>query len=219
MKILALEFSSRQRSVAVVHRRHDRQVMSEVIETGGAGAGAVGLIDGALRQAGLEREEIDCLAVGLGPGSYTGVRLAIAVAQGWKLAREQHGLKLLGVSSADALAAQAIDQGLQGLVTAVINAQRGEFYLTSYDLAQDDTRQVEPLHLALLAEVQKRAASGARLIGPETPVPQVRLFYPRASALGRLAATRSDFIAGEKLEPIYLRETTFVKAPVPRINF
>jgi len=36
----------------------------------------------ALKQAGLEREAIDCIAVGLGPGSYTGIRSAIALAQG-----------------------------------------------------------------------------------------------------------------------------------------
>jgi len=40
---------------------------------------------------------------------------------------------------------------------------------------------------------------------------------PTAAMLARLAAERSDFIAGEKLEPIYLRETSFVKAPPPRI--
>ena len=62
------------------------------------------MIESALRQAGLEREEIECIAVGLGPGSYTGIRAAIALAQGWQLAR---GVKLLGVSSAECLATQA----------------------------------------------------------------------------------------------------------------
>ena len=35
--------------------------------------------------------------------------------------------------------------------------------------------------------------------------------------IARLAATRTDYVSGDKLEPIYLRETTFVKAPPPRI--
>ena len=60
--------------------------------------GRPALIDDALREAGVEREQIDCLAIGLGPGSYTGVRAAIAVAQGWQLAR---GIRLLGVSTAE----------------------------------------------------------------------------------------------------------------------
>jgi len=44
-----------------------------------------------------------------------------------------------------------------------------------------------------------------------------RVVLPRAVTIARLAATRTDFLPGEKLEPIYLRETTFVKAPPPRI--
>ena len=39
---------------------------------------------------------------------------------------------------------------------------------------------------------------------------------PSAAELGRLAARRIDFVPGEKLEPIYLRETTFAKAPPPK---
>jgi hypothetical protein len=46
--------------------------------------------------------------------------------------------------------------------------------------------------------------------------PEGRLVFPRATMLGQLASGRSDFVAGEKLEPIYLRETKFVKAPPPR---
>ena len=48
------------------------------------------------------REAIEAIAVGLGPGSYTGIRAAIALAQGWQLARE---VKTLGVSSVAAMAA------------------------------------------------------------------------------------------------------------------
>ena len=47
---------------------------------------AFGLVEDALRQAQLDRAQIECLAIGLGPGSYNGMRLAIAVAQGWQLA-------------------------------------------------------------------------------------------------------------------------------------
>ncbi len=43
------------------------------------------------------------------------------------------------------------------------------------------------------------------------------MVFPRAATLGQLAAGRADFVSGEKLEPIYLRETKFVKAPPPRV--
>ena len=43
------------------------------------------------------------------------------------------------------------------------------------------------------------------------------VLLPAAAMVAQLAAGRSDFIAGEKLEPVYLRETTFVKAPPARV--
>src|SRR5438477_10421744 len=140
MKILALEFSSPQRSVAVVESVADAsspplpRVISEVIETGSLGANAIGMIDAALRQAQIEREQIECLAVGLGPGSYHGIRLAIAVAQGWQLAAGHERLKLLGISSANCIASQARDEGGLGRVIVLIDAQRGEFYQATYDI-------------------------------------------------------------------------------------
>src|SRR5215468_10964777 len=105
MMILALEFSSAQRSVAIfkVSGAHP-EVSSEVVETGGRGTKAFEMIEEAMRQAQVEREQIELLAVGLGPGSYTGIRAAISIAQGWQLARE---VKLAGISSADCVAAQA----------------------------------------------------------------------------------------------------------------
>src|SRR5262245_54096856 len=115
MKILALEFSSAQRSVAVVqstpahHSAHAAPPLSEVIETGGRATKAVGMVEQTLRGAQLEREQIDCVAVGLGPGSYNGIRAAIAFAQGWKLAR---GVKLLGISSVECIAEQAHLDGM-----------------------------------------------------------------------------------------------------------
>src|SRR5437870_3795031 len=122
MKILALEFSSPQRSVAVVegdtlkggHQTFGVHSLgcppaaprvSEIIETGGLGTGALGMVESALRQGQLEREQIECLAIGLGPGSYTGIRLAIALAQGWQLAAGS--VRLLGISSTECLVAQA----------------------------------------------------------------------------------------------------------------
>ena len=67
--------------------------------------------------------------------------------------------------------------------------------------------------------MQARAAAGQVIVGPEVTrwFPSGRIVFPRAATLARLAASRTDFADGESLEPIYLRETTFVKAPPPRI--
>src|SRR5688572_23493699 len=133
MKILALEFSSERRSVAVVE---NGDVLGEAHEQGGKHTRAFPLIEQALAAACIEREQIECVAVGLGPGSYMGIRIAIAIAQGWQLAR---GVKTAGVKSAD-----------------------------------------------------------------------------EARRVGLLVAEKNEFVAADKLEPIYLRPTSFVKAPPTR---
>jgi tRNA A37 threonylcarbamoyladenosine modification protein TsaB len=146
------------------------------------------------------------------------VRVAIAVAQGWQLAVGAKGIKLLGISSAETLAALAQEEGMAGRVAVAIDAQRNEFYLADYELDATGWRALTPLRLATLAEVQAREAAGEIIVGPEvgTCFPRGRLLIPRAATLGGLAVGRTDFIPGEKLEPIYLRETKFVKAPPRR---
>jgi tRNA threonylcarbamoyl adenosine modification protein YeaZ len=217
MKILALEFSSSQRSVAVVQGAPDTPASSasEVIQTGSREGPGLGLIEDALRLAGVEREQIECLAIGLGPGSYVGIRSAVSLAQGWQLARPAGGLKLLGISSAECLAAQAQAEGLTGPVHVVIDAQRNEFYLATYELSLGVRRETASLRLASFAEVEALDRAGAVLVGPEVLrwFQRGRQVFPRAAVLGQLAAQRTDFCPGDKLEPIYLRETRFVKAP------
>jgi tRNA threonylcarbamoyladenosine biosynthesis protein TsaB len=214
MTILALEFSSPQRSVAVL-RTGGPAVAAEVVETGGRGTNAFGMIEQVLAGAKIEREQIDVLAVGLGPGSYTGIRAAISLAQGWQLAR---GVKLLGVSSVETIAAQAHAEKVPGRVNVVIDAQRNEFYLATHEITADGWREIAPLKIMTKAEVESRAAGGEVLIGPEVTkwFPGRRLIFPRAAVLAELAGRRSDFTPGEGLEPIYLRETNFVKAPPVR---
>ena len=220
MKILALEFSSPQRSVAVVQDGPDgeRLVLTERVETGIRSTHAFGMIEAALDVAQLEREQIDCLAVGMGPGSYNGIRLAIALAQGWQLGSRQNGVKLLGISSAECLAAQAQSEGIFGRVGVVIDAQRNEFYFARYEISDSAWGEVEPLRLTGLSEIQAWLQDGAAVVGPEAPrwFPGSRVVVPRAETLRRLALGRNDFITAEKLEPIYLRETNFVKAAPSR---
>ncbi|HLX95156.1 MAG TPA: tRNA (adenosine(37)-N6)-threonylcarbamoyltransferase complex dimerization subunit type 1 TsaB [Verrucomicrobiae bacterium] len=211
MTILALEFSSAQRSAAVVHRGGHPHISAEAVETGTGGTNAFRLIERVLAEAKVEREQIEVLAVGLGPGSYAGVRVAISIAQGWQLAR---GVKLLGISSSECLAAQArVDKNFDR-VNVVIDAQRNEFYLASYEISPEGSTEIEPLRIVSLTELQSRARAGGIWVGPEVTrwLPGGQILFPAAAALGRLAARRSDFVGGGNLSPIYLRETNFVKA-------
>jgi tRNA threonylcarbamoyladenosine biosynthesis protein TsaB len=208
MTILAFEFSSAQRSVALAR---GGIVLSEAVESGGYRVtNAFGLTEQVLAAANVLREEVEVISVGIGPGSYTGIRAAIALAQGWQLAR---GIKLLGVSSAECLAAQAQAEKIFGRVNVVVDAQRGEFYLAGWEISEFERTEISPLKIVAAAEMAALKSAGAICVGPDAK----KILFPSAAMVSRLAAHRSDFVAGEKLVPIYLRETAFVKAaPVAR---
>lgn len=207
MTILALDFSSDERSVALAR---DGKVLAEAVERGGGRAtNAFALIEKVLAEAKIRREEIETIAVGLGPGSYTGIRAAIALAQGWQLAR---GVKLLGISSAEAIATQAQRAEIFGHVNVAIDAQRGEFYLATWEISATECREISPLKIVTAAEMDSLKAVGEILVGPV----KEKILFPAASILAQLAETRQDFLPGEDLTPIYLRATAFVKAPAIR---
>lgn len=213
MKILAFEFSSSQRSVAAVWPRQNSGGFGHSFaETISRKADGLAMADEVLTEVKWEREQVECIAVGLGPGSYTGVRAAIALAQGWQLAR---GTKVIGISSVKALATQAHSDGLRGRICLVIDAQRKEFYASGYKLSEAGVEETDPLRLVNLSNVQQREAAENLLIGPEIQrwFPKGRVIFPRAAALGILALRATDFAAAEELKPIYLRETSFRKTP------
>lgn len=189
-------------------------VFEAVSESAARKTDAFALISDCLKAGQADRRDVNRIAVGLGPGSYTGVRVGISIAQGWQIAT---GVKLVGVSSADAIAEQARSkEEMSGPVTCVIDAQRREFYAAVYELRANEVRATQPLRIETLAQLQERAARGEMIIGPDALPVASRKVFPTALALTTLAPMRADFVAGEKLEPIYLREASFVKAPPPR---
>src|SRR5690349_6652192 len=184
MKILALEFSSAQRSVAVAcGAGHVR----EVIETSkGHTMQPFAMIETVLAQANIERHEIERIVVGLGPGSYTGIRAGIALAQGWQLARP---VELLGIASVEAIVAQAHGDGLRGTVTVIVDAQRGEFYLATWELSDAGCSNLEPLYIVSADAAKSRAEADECIIGPEVTrwFPAGKIIFPRAATLAKLA--------------------------------
>ena len=207
MMILALEFSSDRRSVALAR---GGDVLAEAVQhTESRATDALGMIEKVLADGKVSREEIEVIAVGLGPGSYTGIRAAIAVAQGWQLAT---GVKLFGVSSVEAIAAQAQAEKIFGCLNVMVDAQRGEFYLGIWEISADKKVEVSPLRIVTALEMAARTAAGERFIGPAAE----KTLFPGAAMVARLAGARKDFVPGERLQPVYLRETAFVKAPAAR---
>jgi tRNA threonylcarbamoyl adenosine modification protein YeaZ len=219
MKILALEFSSHERSIAVLA---DGEVRGFAMDQSPR---AFAHVQEALRQAGFSTEQIECIAVGRGPGSYAGTRVAMAIAQGWQLAR---GVKLLGISSADAIARRInTAEGLGiigrtapfvGVANILFDAQRGELYATRYQFGEHDPRVLGGFVLLTTAEEKLRREAGEIFIKADTsPWPGSDVILPpSARDIGHLAISRTDFIAGSQLEPVYLRPVEFVKAPIPK---
>lgn len=215
MKILALEFSSNERSVALVEDRNPPVVLAATSETLGRTTHALTMIEKMLSDLGLQREAIDGIAIGMGPGSYTGIRIAIALAQGWHLAR---GVKLLSIGSVDCLAAQAQAKTWFGEALFVLDAQRNELYGATYEIEKTGWRCLAPLRLMTQEEAQISGRNAAWVGGPEVNrwFPNGRLLVPSASQLGLLAVRRTDYAQPDQLEPIYLRPISFVKAPLPK---
>jgi len=205
------------RSVAAVKAGPGEQpaAVATGSDLGSRGTRAFQLITTVLKEAAWERDDVDTIAVGLGPGSYHGVRVAIAIAQGWSVAKH---LRLIGVSSADALAAMLVLKGQQAPFIVVIDAQRGEFYRADYTVESGVAREVCALRLAKTAEIHDCLNSGKNVFGPDSAdrLPGIREAFPTAATVGFLAARMPTETSGASLEPIYLREPAFVKAPPPR---
>lgn len=209
MMTLALEFSSSQRSVALAE---GDSILSETVETGGRGTAAFSMIEKVLAAARADREQIGAICVGLGPGSYTGIRAAISIARGWQLAR---GIKVAGISSVEAIVTQAQAENIFGLVNVMIDAQRDEFYLAAYEISGSGWNEVGALKIVSSSEIHLPLANKEKIIigpGAAEQFPGGRNIFPRADFLARLAGRPGRVANGENLEPIYLRETSFVKA-------
>jgi tRNA threonylcarbamoyladenosine biosynthesis protein TsaB len=151
-------------------------------------------VDALLRQAGARTGDIQGLAVGTGPGSFTGLRVGLATARGLALAL---GVPVAGVSTLDALAA-----GAPGALP-VIDARRGEVFVL-----QGEPRVLAPGDLDVEAgtvcvgdgAVRYRSVLAAK--GAEIPPDGDDRHVPRARFHAQLAR---DFGPAELVEPMYLR--------------
>lgn len=177
-------------------------------------------IDALLAEAGISRRQLDLLAVGRGPGAFTGVRLAVAVVQGIALGLDR---PVVPVSSLAALAMRA--PGRPGSrVLAAIDARMGEIYLGAFELdaaslplALDQERLLAPAAPVVPAGggwigvgSGFAAAEGAlqQALGPALASVDAEAL-PHAADIARIALAayaRGEALAADQLEPAYLRD-------------
>lgn len=182
------------------------------------------LIEELLAEAGFRLQDLDALAYGRGPGSFTGLRIAAGVVQGLAFGLDR---PVLSVSTLEALALQVLDCGAQSpLYLACIDARIDEVYWAFYATDQGMPRRLDEEHLSKpellrLPEGQEPAqpmvAVGNGLCYRERMPAALSAsmthfypaFLPRAREMVRIAAV--DFAAGrscrpEAVEPVYLRD-------------
>lgn len=214
MKLLAFELATEACSVALwldgeVHERFEVAPRRHA-ELALPWAGQL------LADAGLARTQLDAIALGRGPGAFTGVRLAIAIAQGVALALDR---PIVPVSTLAALAMQA--EGPR--VLAAIDARMGEVYTGAFERRAGDAVACsaeavgDPAAFELDGGAMDwqgvgtgfAAVDGAlrqRLAGRLLSVDAAAL--PRAGDVARLAVlacARGEAVAAERVEPAYLR--------------
>ena len=127
MILLGIDTATRIASVAVVR---DGELLAEATgDAQGRGTDLLVLIDRACADAKVTARELDAVAIGAGPGSFTSLRIGMATAKGIAFAA---GTPLWAISSLAALAAQAPPIGDER-VAAVLDARRGEVYAAAFD--------------------------------------------------------------------------------------
>lgn len=219
MKILAVDTATQSCSVAVTN---DGTLCAELttVRKQTHSKHLMELIHSVLEIAGFSVADLDGLAVTVGPGSFTGLRIGISTVKGFAYALDK---PVVGVSSLDALARQCAATSY--LICPLIDARKGEVYCATYRFSEDQLIQKTGARAmtpeAVIAEIKTPCmfiGTGARLYRQsiDTALGSLAHFVPgdqniiRASSVSILSMSRfeandTDEIAG--LVPHYIRKS------------
>ena len=219
MNILALETSTEYCSVAL----WQDGAVSERCELVGQKHSEVllAMLDDLLKDAGIRVKQVDGIAFGKGPGSFTGVRIACGVTQGLALGAN---LNVVGVCTLQALA----EASGKDKVIAAIDARMSELYLAAYEQREGGWLTVVEPCLCKASDAPLVAGAGWFGVGSGFAVNEAALSarygqqlfavdkqaVPQASAVARLAAI--EFARGNAVDaalalPLYLRDKVALK--------
>jgi tRNA threonylcarbamoyladenosine biosynthesis protein TsaB len=219
MIFLALDTST-ERGAIGLSVRSGPVVVSSTESARHHGRDLIPLLAATLREAGLGIRDVDALAVGLGPGSYTGLRVGLMAA---KTLAYVTGTPLIGLDSLEAIARNAPADASR--ISVIADAQRGQLYVAEYGQGPDNRLfctkpcRIEPLYAWL-----NRLGPGTLVLGPALDSPRIRgalpdgfdypdpaLNYPVGDRL--IDLVREAWSAGRRddpwlLEPRYLRQSS-----------
>lgn len=145
------------------------------------------LIDKTLKDANMKASDIDIIAVTTGPGSFTGIRIGISLAQGFA---SVIGKPILGITTLEAIASES-----NGEATVVIDAGKGEVYLQNFSNGIPTSEII----LKSLSEVEEQ-----KVIGVFKDLKN----YPFASKVAKVAFSKlaDQSFKIPQLKPLYIRE-------------
>jgi len=212
MKILAIDTSSKFLSLAVAE---DKQILaaSNTIANKILSSMIIEEIEKVIKQAGLEYAEVEGIAVGLGPGSFTSLRVGLATVKGLAFTGEK---KVVGSGSLDTVARSVQEDGL---IAVMNDARRGLIYGALYERRGDEINQIGGYHLTDVDSFVALITSETIFIGDAVEmyqdklspakkmITEEKLIYPKAEhlipqALERFQSGKDD--ESEKLAPLYL---------------
>lgn len=171
------------------------------------------LVTECLEQSGAVISELSLIRVGLGPGSFTGLRIGVSFCKGLACA---YRIPLVGVCSFEALAHVALRQGVSGLLAVASDARRDEVFCAAYDIvpASGGVVCIKAPHIAPTSDFVANFITGAQKAHLVTPmksfyVADKQLESVHRVALGGLyaqaAPTAFSSLSISELEPNYLR--------------
>ncbi len=209
MRVLGIETSTTMASVALVEhgkvlleRAHTRPKQSA--------ERLLPLIAELLSEAGWERSSLGRIGVSVGPGSFTGLRVGIACAQGLSLGL---GIPLVGVGSLRVMA-RAVPESLPGVRCAVLDARRAEVFVGAYVAGPRAAETLAPLalpvetaHETLVARLSAPVVwvgSGLALLGVPAMFAGPGTQEPSAAAVGLLAEELEPAL--NPALPVYIRD-------------
>lgn len=223
MNILALDTCTEMCSVAIL--KNGELFEQSLLTQRGHSEKILGMLDEILAQANCRLSDMDCIAFGRGPGSFTGVRVGVSVAQGIAFAAN---LPVVPVSTLAAVAQRAIDEHGAENIAVAMDARMQEVYSALYQsvdgLAElsGEERVCLPEHIQLNTE-QPFFAAGTGWKEYETSMTtmfsrQVNAMdnelLPTAAAIAKLAlkqAEKGNSLSAEQAVPVYLRDNVAKK--------
>jgi tRNA threonylcarbamoyladenosine biosynthesis protein TsaB len=209
MLLLALDTSADRVTAALTDFARLSLVQSDQMQRGHA-EHLIPMVESLLKEAGVSLSDVTRIGVTVGPGSFTGIRIALSVARGFAIA---HDIPVVGVGTLAALAASVSDTPA-GPVLAVIDARRGEVFAALH--APDGEELVAPFAgdpESVLKKIGDRfhliIGTGAAILShhavttgrPRPVIDPVTTIDPRAIA--RLAA-KADPVRSPAT-PLYIR--------------